>query len=231
VPSQTRAKATGSGAKVKSKSGRRSPVNVRVKKGSSLPILPVTVAGILVALAIGLVAYGWANGGSSSGKPGTVAGIPCDHLEQTQVHYHAALQMVYQGNVVNIPGGIGITGSESAPSCYYWLHVHSAYTDVIHIESPATKTFTLGQFFQVWGAWSTAQGGPSEPLDSKHVSVFTLKPGQALTVYVDAGDGKGPQLYTGDPNAIVFRNHQVITVEIAPPIIAPPPAFTFPSGV
>jgi hypothetical protein len=229
VPSQTRTKATGSGAKVKSKSGRRSPVNVRVKKASSFPILPIAVAAILVALAIGLVAYGWANNGNN--QTATVAGIPCDHLEQTQVHYHAALQMVYQGNVVHIPGGIGITGGESAPTCYYWLHVHSTYTDVIHIESPATKTFTLGQFFQVWNAWSTAQGGPSEPLDSKHVSVFTLKPGQALTVYVDAGDGKGPALYTGDPNSIVLRNHEVITLEIQPPIIAPPPVFTFPSGV
>ena len=229
MPSQTRTKATGSGAKVKSKSGRRSPVNVRVKKASSLPILPVAVAAILVALAIGLVAYGYANNGTN--QTPTVSGIPCDHLEQTQVHYHAALQMVYQGNVVHIPGGIGITGGEAAPTCYYWLHVHSTYTDVIHIESPATKTFTLGQFFQVWNAWSTAQGGPSEPLDSQHVSVFTLKPGQALSVYVDKSDGKGPSLYTGDPKNIVLTNHEVITLEIEPPIVTPPPAFTFPSGV
>jgi hypothetical protein len=229
VPSQTRTKATGSGAKVKSKSGRRSPVNVRVKKGSSLPILPIAVAAILVALAIGLVAYGWAN--NTNNQTATVAGIPCDHLEQTQVHYHAALQMVYQGHLVHIPGGIGITGGEAAPTCYYWLHVHSTYTDVIHIESPATRTFTLGQFFQVWSAWSTAQGHPSEPLDSKHVSVFTLKPGEALLVYTEiAGDGKGPSLYTGDPNNIVLRNHEVITLEIEPPIQAPP-TFTFPTGV
>jgi hypothetical protein len=65
----------------------------------------------------------------------------------------------------------------------------------------------------------------------QHVSVFTLKPGQALSVYVDKGDGKGPSLFTGDPKSIVFTNHEVITLEIQPPIIAPPPAFTFPSGV
>jgi hypothetical protein len=230
VPSQTRTKATASGAKVKSKSGRRSPVNVRVKKGRDLPILPITVAAILVVVAIGLVVYGVTNN-TTSNKPAAVAGIPCDHLEQTQVHYHAALQMVYQGNTVHIPGGIGITGGEAAPTCYYWLHVHSVNTDVIHIESPAANVFTLGQFFQVWTSWSTAQGGPSEPLDSNHVSSFTLTSSQSLIVYVDANDGKGPQLYTGDPKKILLRNHEVITLEIAPPTVAPPPAFTWPSGL
>jgi hypothetical protein len=50
-------------------------------------------------------------------------------------------------------------------------------------------------------------------------------------VYTDAGDGKGPKLYTGDPRNIVLTNHEVITLEIQPPIVAPPPVFTFPSGV
>jgi hypothetical protein len=230
VPSQTRTKATASGAKVKSKSGRRSPVNVRVKKGRDLPILPIAVAAILVVLAIGLVAYGVTNN-TITNKAATVAGIPCDALQQTQVHYHAALQIVYQGNVTPIPAGIGITGGEATPTCYYWLHVHAASPNVIHIESPASDIFTLGQFFQVWNSWSTAQGGPSEPLDSKHVSTFTLGSGQALVIYVDPNDGKGPQPYTGDPKKIVLRNHEVITLEIAPPTVTPPPAFTWASGL
>jgi hypothetical protein len=229
VPSQTRTKATAGGAKVKSKSGRR-PVNVRVKKGSDLPILPIAVAAILVALFVGLFIYGWVNNKSNSSTAGTVDGIPCDRLQATQVHYHSALQLIYQGNQVHIPAGIGITGGEAAPTCFYWLHVHAASPDVIHIESPATSVFSLGQFFDVWNAWSTAQGGPSERLDSKHVSIFTLTSGQALIVFIDAQDGKGPQLYTGDPRKIVLKNHEVITVEITPPG-APPPTFTWPSGL
>ncbi len=229
MPSQTRTKAAASGAKVKSKSNRRSPVNVRVKKGSDLPILPIAVGAILVVLFIGLIVYGYVNNASS--KPTTAAGIPCDKGEQTQVHYHAALQIVYQGNVTPIPGGIGISGGEAAPTCLYWLHVHSANQDVIHIEAPANQTFTLGQFFSVWTAWSMAQGGPSEPLDSKHVSTFTLTAGQTLVIYVDAGDGKGPQLYSGDPKKIALRTHEVITLEISPPTVTPPPAFTFTTGL
>ena len=54
-----------------------------------------------------------------------------------------------------IPGGIGIQGGETAPTCFYWLHVHSANPNVIHIESTADRVFTLGDFFKVWDAWST----------------------------------------------------------------------------
>lgn len=204
-------------------------MNVRVKTRSNLPILPIAVGLALVVLAIGLIVYGFLNNGSS--KSATVAGIPCDKGEHTQVHYHTALQIVYQGNVTPMPAGAGQVGSESAPTCLYWLHVHAANPDVIHIESPAAQTFTLGQFFQVWDAWSVARGGPSEPLDSKHVSTFTLTPDQTLVIYVDAGDGKGAQLYTGDPKKIVLRTHEVITLEITPPAVSPPPAFTFTSGL
>jgi hypothetical protein len=229
VPSQTRTKAAAGAAKVKSKSNRRSPVNVRVKKGSDLPILPIAVGAILVALAIGLGVYGYLNSGS--GKPVQAAGIPCDQLEHTQVHYHAALQILYHGNLAPLEGGIGISGSETTPTCFYWLHVHSANQNVIHVESPVGQTFTLGQFFTVWNTWSVAKGGPSQPLNTTHVSTFTLTASDKLVVYVDSGDGKGPQLFTGDPKQIVLQNHKVISIEITPPTVAPPPTFTWPSGL
>jgi hypothetical protein len=229
VPSQTRTKAAAGGAKVKSKSGRRSPVNVRVKKGSDLPFLPIAVGAILVALFIGLGIYGYLNNGSN--KPAVVAGIPCDALQHSQVHYHAALQIVYQGVVTPIPAGIGITGGETTPSCFYWLHVHGASENVIHIESPANQTFTLGDFFKVWNAWQVAAGGSSVPFDATHVATFTLTAGQKLVVYVDANDGKGSQPYTGDPKKIVLQNHKVITLEITPPAVTPPPTFTWPAGL
>jgi hypothetical protein len=50
-------------------------------------------------------------------------------------------------------------------------------------------------------------------------------------IYVD--DGSGPKVYTGDPRAIVLKNHEVITVEITAPGVpqASPPPFTFASGL
>ena len=195
-------------------------------------LLPIAVGAILVALAAGIIIYYLANNHSSatSGPP-KVAGIPCDHLEQTQVHYHVGLQIVYQGVVHPIPSSIGISGDPASPTCYYWLHVHAAYPNTIHIESPANRTFTLGDFFSVWTAWNRAQGLPAEPLDRTHVATLTLTPDQTLVVYVDLSDGKGPQLYEGDPKSIVLKPHEIITLEITPPKVTPPPSFTFATGL
>jgi hypothetical protein len=197
----------------------------KVKTGPDIPLLPVAVAGILVALAIGLGIYAYANNRSSGPQP--AAGIPCDQLEHTQIHYHAALQIIHEGALTPIPANIGIvTDSSGSVTCYYWLHVHAANKDVIHIESPATDTFNLGQFFSVWSTWS----GTTQPLDSRHVSTFTLTPDEKLYVYVDANDGKGPQLFTGDPKSIVLAKHQVISLEITSGTPTPPPAFDWTSA-
>jgi hypothetical protein len=222
MATKTKAKAavrTGTG-----KGGRRTPV----KRSRDLPLLPIAVAGILLAFAIGIAIYILVNNKAPVG-PTTAGGIPCDSLQHSQVHYHAGIQIVYQGTLHPIPANIGISGDPAAPSCYYWLHVHAADPNVIHIESPANQTFTLGQFFAVWDAWSKSNGGPAEPLDTTHVSSFTLTPDQKLTVYVTE-EGKSPQPYTGDPKAIVLKAHEVITLEITPPEVTPPPAFTFPNG-
>jgi hypothetical protein len=184
------------------------------------------VAGILVVIAIVLVIIFVANNKSTKAvvQP-PVAGIPCDVGERTQVHYHAAVQIVFGGVVHNIPANIGIVSSPSP--CLYWLHVHAANPNVIHIESPRNRTFTLGDFFSVWSKWS----GINQPLDATHVSTLTLTPDQKLVVYVNASDGTGPQLYTGDPAKIVLKAHEVITLEITPPTVTPPPAFTFEPGL
>jgi hypothetical protein len=209
------------------KGGRRPPV--KVKRGSDVPLLPIAVGGILLAFAIGVIIYSVVNNKPTPG-PATAAGIPCDSLQHSQVHYHSAIQIVYEGTVHPIPANIGISGDPASPTCYYWLHVHAADPNTIHIESPANQTFTLGQFFAVWTAWNKAQGLPAEPLDATHVSSFTLTPEQKLVVYIDLQDGKGAQPYTGNPNAIVLKSHEVITLEITPPTVTSP-SFTFNSGL
>ncbi len=219
MASSTRTKAPQKGGK--SKSGRRLPP--KVKTGPGVPLLPLAVGGILVAVAIGLFVYYFVNNRTSG--PAIAAGIPCDQLEHTQVHYHAAIQIVHEGVLTPIPANIGIQGDPSAPTCYYWLHVHPANPDVIHIESPASQTFTLSDFFTVWSVW----GGATQPLDSKHVSTFTLTSGETLYVYVDAQDGKGAVLFDGDPKTIALKAHEVITLEIATGKPTPPPPFNWSS--
>jgi hypothetical protein len=217
---QTRTKAAVRGAKVKTKSGRRPPV--KVKTGPELPLLPIAVGGILVVIAIVLTIMAATNRPPSAGIP-NAAGITCNQLEGTKTHYHAALQIIYQGNPVSIPNDIG-----RLTTCFYWLHMHPESPGVIHVESPNNRTFTLGDFFKVW---AVSKKTP-EPLDATHVSSFTLTGDQKLVVYVDDQDAKtGPQLYTGDPAKIDLKKHLVITLEITPPTVAPPPTFTFPSGL
>lgn len=209
------------------KGGRRPPV--KIKKGRDIPLLPIVVLGILLVFTVVLIIYVVQNNKSTA--PQVAAGIPCDRGEHSQVHYHSALQIVYQGIVHPIPANIGIAGDPSAPTCLYWLHVHAGNTNIIHIEAPASQAFTVGQFFAIWNSWSKSTGGPGEPLDATHVSSFALTSDQKLMVYIDLQDGKGPQPYTGDPNAIVLKPHEVITLEITPPTVTPAPPFTFTSGL
>jgi hypothetical protein len=219
--SDSRAKAAVRGAKVKSKSGRRPPVKVKVRP--ELPLLPIAVGGILVVLAIALIIYAVNQARTKSGPTvPPAAGIPCDALEHTQVHYHAALQILYLGNPASIPTDVG-----RLSTCFYWLHVHAESPGVIHIESPKGRTFTLGDFFKVWAA---SKNTP-EPLDATHVSSFTVTGNQTLIIYVDPGDGTGPKVYTGNPADIVLKEKEVITLEITPPNVNPPPKFTFPTGL
>jgi hypothetical protein len=147
-----------------------------------------------------------------------VSTVKCDQLEHTEVHYHLGLQIENKGSAVSIPTDIG-----RLPGCFYWLHMHDGQPGIIHIESPANQTFTLGDFFDVW---AQSKGTP-EPLDSTHVSTFTLTKDQSLVVIVDRNDGSGPQRYTGNPSAMVLKAHEVITLEITPPVEDPPPAFPF----
>jgi hypothetical protein len=135
------------------------------------------------------------------------------------VHYHALLQIFNQGQAVAIPTNLGRTAA-----CYYWLHMHTGEPGIIHVESPADRIFTLSDFFQVWGAWT----GTPQPLDSTHVSSITLSSNEKLLVYLDGGDGAGPVAFPGDPKAIVLKSHEIITLEIAPPMVSPPSQF--PSG-
>jgi len=90
--------------------------------------------------------------------------------------------------------------------------------------------FTLGDFFKVWDAWSTYNNGAHQLLDPTHVSTLTVGSGQEMKIYIDLGDGKGAQLFEGDPSTIVLKNHEVITIEITPPTVTPPPAWDWKSS-
>ena len=51
-----------------------------------------------------------------------------------------------------------------------------------------------------------------------------------MLVYIDLGDGKGATLYTGDPSSIILKSHEIITIEITPPTVTPPPKWDWKSS-
>ena len=148
-----------------------------------------------------------------------VDGIGCSSSEQVLFHIHAHLTVVVNGSPRQIPAGLGIAGAQaqntpqgtfiSGGKCFYWLHTHAA-DGIIHIESPVHRTFTLGNFFNVWGQpLGPSQAGPAQ--------------GHVTAIY----NGK---VYHGDPRDIPLTKHAQIQLEVGTPLVAPG-SITWPSGL
>jgi hypothetical protein len=118
-----------------------------------------------------------------------------------------------------VPEGIGIAPPRqvdqttdgpfvSAGSCFYWLHSHTD-DGIVHIESPIRRTFTLGNYFDVW----------NQPLSAARVATAT----GPVTAFVNG------RPFTGDPRTIPLGAHSVIQLDVGTNV-APVP-YTFPQGL
>ncbi len=172
----------------------------------------IAIAGLAVVVAVVVVfavtrPKSSSKAASSTGTlPGVLTGAPpwpanaadlSARLEKMDLpapggamHIHAHLDVFVDGNPVEVPGDIGLgPGVESS------IHTHS--TDgVIHMEAASAATFTLGEFFDVWGVrfTPTCIGGSCASGDQK------------LELFVD---GKP---YTGDPAGLALGDHQEVVV-------------------
>jgi hypothetical protein len=111
-------------------------------KSSNSSRLKVTGVAAAIAVIVVLAVYFSEN---QTPSVTSVDGVNCDPTEAFTFHIHAHLDMIVDNKFVTIPAGIGIKPNE----CLFWLHTHTS-DGIIHIESPATRIFTLGQFIQVW---------------------------------------------------------------------------------
>lgn len=125
----------------------------------------------------------------------TVGGIQCQSNEQSLFHIHAHLAIFIDGTPRQVPQGVGIPGS-----CLYWLHTH-APDGIIHVESPVQRTFTLGDFFDIWG----------QPLGPNKV-------GPAIGPVTAIYNGK---LYNGNPRDIPLNAHALIQLDVSRPLVGP----------
>lgn len=81
------------------------------------------------------------------------AGVPLLRAEGKNVHYHAHLDVFYDGEEVTVPANIGIDLERQVISP---LHTHFQ-GGVIHVEADKAADFTLGQFLTEWGV-KTGEG-------------------------------------------------------------------------
>jgi hypothetical protein len=154
---------------------------------------------------------------AATGQP--VDGISCQTSEQTLFHIHAHLTIFVNGAARQVPAGIGIPGAQATPTaqgafietgtCFYWLHTHAA-DGIIHVESPVQRTYTLGNFFDIWG----------QPLGPDQVGPAK---GHVVAIY-------NGQVYQGNPRDIPLTAHAQIQLQVGTPLIEPQ-QITFPSGL
>jgi len=140
-----------------------------------------------------------------------IDGIACQVDEQVLVHTHAHLTIFVRGVAQRVPAGIGIAPPDQVAAtprgafvaraaCFMWLHTHAA-DGIIHIESPVRRTYTLGEFFDIWG----------QPLSRNQVGPAR---GRVTALF----DGR---VFAGDPREIPLLAHAQIQLEVRRPLVAP----------
>jgi hypothetical protein len=144
--------------------------------------------------------------------------IPCGRMESLLFHVHAHLAVFVDGQPYEVPMGIGIgqpwdtVDGSIGPfitrgSCFSWLHTHTI-DGILHIEAPVPRTFTLGDFFAVWG----------QPLSSSQMAGIA----GPVVAYVD-----GVRV-NGDPADVVLTDLEVIQLNVGVDAPSPQP-YTFPT--
>jgi hypothetical protein len=180
----------------------------------------VLVLIILIILAIVVsqfVIHGGSktNGGASvtlqtnpaSGQ--AVDGLTCLPQQGGALHIHQYLDLYINGQRVNANPGIGIVNSAG---CLYPLHVHDNEVNIIHNESATMTTFTLGQFFDIWGV----------NLSSSQVGQYKVDSAHKLVVDIFDANGK-MTVYTGNPYDLQLNNFETIYILYNSPGVHPTP--------
>jgi hypothetical protein len=147
---------------------------------------------------------------ASSATGNTIDGIQCNAGEKLVYHVHTHLAVFVNGSQRQIPYGIGIPSPQVqqtaqgpgvvSGACFYWLHTHVA-DGIIHIESPIHRTYTLGNFFDIW----------HQPLGPNQVGPVKGK----VTAFYNG------QVYKGNPRDIPLGSHHQIQLDVGKPLIAP----------
>jgi hypothetical protein len=133
--------------------------------------------------------------------------------EGVKLHIHEHLDIYVNGKHATVPALIGIKRKGNS---YELAELHTHATDgVIHLESERTQSFSLGQFFGVWGL----------NLAKNCVGNLCSPPGE-FAVYVN-GKKIPPR---ADPVRLVLQSHDEIALVYGTPPANIPSSYNFPAG-
>lgn len=163
--------------------------------------LRIAILATVAALALGAFSHTPVRAQSLSGGNLPIDGIRCDTMEGAVEHIHSHLQIFNRGRAVEVPAQIGIM---PIAGCLYWVHTHSA-DGIVHIEAPAMRAFTLGQFFDIWG----------QNLSRTQAGAVRSRGGHYLRFTVNG------RAWTGDPRSIPLRDREEIVIQNGPPYALP----------
>lgn len=166
--------------------------------GSTVPPLSTDVIDISDNRQIG--EDHWEDGATSTGGLGQeVEGLACLPTMPDEYHVHTHLSIFLNGEALAIPGNVGIHDQGAGlPNCFYQIHTHDS-SGKLHIEAEEAGTFTLGQFFAIWG----------QSLTDTDVAGLT---GMPVVVYV-TDDGEVTEV-TENWGDIELTSHRLITIQV-----------------
>ena len=217
--------ALGGGAAAIAGGASRAPQEAAIPPSELAPLAslgrlnPAAPSGVLGPEGVPIPHASQLAAGESGSTSSTIDGIQCQAAEQVLFHIHAHLTIFVNGAPRRIPYGVGIDRAQVSPtpvgpyvgagSCFYWLHTH-ADDGIMHIESPIQRTYTLGNFFDVWGQRLTStRVGPAR--------------GTVTALY-------NGQVFRGNPRNIPLTKHAQVQLDVGRPLVAPV-AISFPAGL
>jgi hypothetical protein len=198
----------------------------RSRRNRTIAIAAVLVAGIAIVGVAALTSSGGGSGQTSQQPkltglmtgpepwPANLETLPARLGEITlpgfgnplAVHEHAHLDLYVNGSPATVPANVGF-----GPQAQAALHTHDT-SGVVHMESNvADATFTLGEFFDVWGL----------RLTRSCIGGYCADGNASLRLFVD---GKP---YDGDPRSLRLGDGQEIVVAYGTASQVPDPLPTF----
>lgn len=146
------------------------------------------VAVLIIVIVVGIYVF-------ALNQPKNVVSLPpyldkCVVSELPGYHSHPNLTIIVNGVIHPLTPNIGIAGS-----CLKPLHTHDS-TGVIHIEPDENRTFTLGDFFLVWGNWAN------------DASIAAFNSTQILGYKAGPGTNHHLTMTVNNKTDTSFQNHQ-----------------------